>query len=153
MERSAGHSGPVSSLPGWTNGSSRRNPAPAEAQLLLWQPAGVSAHAGLGPAWDEQRGGGTSPRQRLLCGSEAGVSYARPRLRRDGRASARGEFSRAWGPVLLLRPLYQGEPWHQELLLALNGQITAGGPAGRVGESIAIIGMRESKLEVGEGSR
>jgi hypothetical protein len=38
------------SLPGRTNGSSRCNPTPAEAPLLLWQAAGVSTHAGHAPA-------------------------------------------------------------------------------------------------------
>jgi hypothetical protein len=43
------------SLLSWTNLSSRCNPTPAEAALLLWQAAGVSTHAGYARRWDGQR--------------------------------------------------------------------------------------------------
>ena len=74
----------VRSLLSWTNRSSRCEPTPAEAPLLLWQAAGVSAHAGLAPAWmtrgsgKRSRGLSAVPRQAVAARGADG-----PRLKRS----------------------------------------------------------------------
>ena len=48
----------------------------AEAPLLLWQAAGVSAHAGLALAWDDEQA--PSPTARLLIANAQKRSVTRP---------------------------------------------------------------------------